>query len=608
VCGIAGSFAYAAAAENLTDEQLLRVREAMARRGPDGEGLWWNERRRIGLAHRRLAILDLDSRALQPMHLPEHGLTIVFNGEIYNFRALRDELEAAGSRFSTESDTEVLLALFAAHGPEMVHKLRGMFALAIWNEREQRLFLARDPYGIKPLYYADEGGLLQFASQVRALLSSPRVSRESDPAGIVGFHLWGSVPEPFTLYRSIRALPSGSWMWADRQGVGTPNRYASPARILAEAKRDDQTPIAEVIAKAALDSVRAHLTADVEVGTFLSSGMDSGSLVGLMRDAGQSRIKAITLAFDELKGSPQDEAPLAARVARHYGAEHHVRVVSKADFDAGVDRILSDMDQPSIDGVNTWFVSRAASEFGLKVVLSGLGGDELLGGYPSFRRIPALHRTFGAAARLPFVASMARSLLNRFAPGLVQRNPKVLGLLDHSDSWEGAYLLTRAVLLPFELDRRLDEETVREGLQRLRPLDRVAEAIEPRPRSGRATVSALESSLYMRNQLLRDSDWASMAHSLELRVPYVDWPTLGAIAPIAHRLKNGSGKQALGRAPSTPLPDDVLNRARTGFSVPVGRWIGATSDRTDRLASRHWSENVLRAFVPSSFEQAGRHA
>jgi len=597
MCGISGLFRYKSAADPSDQLELEAIHFALRRRGPDGHGLWWNESRRLGFGHRRLAVIDLDDRALQPMHLPDQGLSIVFNGEIYNYRALREELVSElGAVFRTESDTEVILRLFAAHGPAMLEKLRGMFALAIWSESEQRLFLARDPYGIKPLYYAEQDGAFRFASQVKALVAYPTLSREPDPAGMVGFRIWGSVPEPFTIYKAVRAVPAGSWMWVDGGGAGEQRRYAHVASVVAGATADETTPVDDRVAEAVADSVRAHLVADVEVGVFLSAGIDSGALVGLMRDAGQSHLRAVTLGFEELRGTPSDEVPLASRIADRYEAEHHVRLVTESEFVDCAEAVIGDMDQPSIDGVNTWFVSKAAREHGLKVVLSGLGGDELLGGYATFTSIPALRRYGRLAHRLPFASRFGKFALTRFAPDLVRKNPKLLGVLDYSGSWAGAYMLRRAVLLPFEAERTMDADTAREGLERLEPLALAAEAIRPEPVSDTARIATLEASLYMRNQLLRDSDWASMAHSLELRVPFVDWPTLHKIAPIMARLTGGAGKRALARAPSLPLPRESIGRARSGFNIPVAKWIGRTNAATDRLASRHWSSHVANAF------------
>src|SRR5438128_1023462 len=389
MCGLNGIFAYHSADSAPQVSELLATREAMRARGPDGAGSWWSVDRRCGLAHRRLTILDLSERAAQPMISEDGGLVVVFNGEIYNYPELRSELEARGARFRTTSDTEALLHLYVRDGIEMVRRLRGMFAFAIWDEQRRGLFLARDPYGIKPLYTANDGWTFRFASQVKALLAGDRISRVPEPAGYAGFYLFGSVPEPFTLYRDIRALPAGHTQWIDAAGPREPRSFANLAAVLAaEGRRpvsDSEVEVADIVRTAVSDSVRAHLLADVEVGAFLSAGIDSGALLGLMREAGQRRgVRAITLAFEEFRGTEEDEAPLAALVAEQYGARHVVRRVGQREFLDDLPAILDAMDQPSIDGINTWFVAKAAREAGLKVAISGLGGDELLAGYSSF--------------------------------------------------------------------------------------------------------------------------------------------------------------------------------------------------------------------------------
>src|SRR5438105_365250 len=311
MCGINGIFAYHSASSAPKETELVTTREAMRVRGPDGLGTWWSVDRRCGLGHRRLSIIDLSDRASQPMTSEDGRFVVVFNGEIYNYPQLRVELEVEGARFRTTSDTEALLHLYARHGAAMVHRLRGMFAFAIWDDARQGVFLARDPYGIKPLYTANDGWTFRFASQVKALLAGNRVSRDQEPAGIIGFHLFGSVPEPFTLYREIRSLPAGHTQWVDAAGPREAKPFADLAAILHEGALNpapaDELP--QRVREAALNSTRAHLLSDVEVGVFLSAGVDSGALLGLMRDAGARDIRAITLAFDEFRGTPEDETP-----------------------------------------------------------------------------------------------------------------------------------------------------------------------------------------------------------------------------------------------------------------------------------------------------------
>ncbi|MCW5713928.1 MAG: asparagine synthase (glutamine-hydrolyzing) [Bauldia sp.] len=598
MCGINGIFAYNPPANPPDEAELLRTRDAMAARGPDGAGAWWSGDGRCAFGHRRLAIIDTSPAGAQPMTSFDGSLTVTFNGEIYNYPELRRTLEAEGVRFRSNSDTEVLLHLYRRDGADMVRRLRGMFALAIWDEARGGVMLARDPYGIKPLYIADDGWTLRFASQVKAILAGGAVSFDPEPAGIVGFHLLGSVPEPFTLYRAIRSLPAGHAQWVDAAGAREPRRFASIAAALAEATKV-VVPPEEIRARVRASvgaSVRAHLLADVEVGVFLSAGIDSGALLGLACGAGQPR-RAITLAFDEFRDSPADEAPLAAEIAQRYGAGHIVRGVGKAEFERDLPAITAAMDQPSIDGVNTWFVAKAAREAGLKVALSGLGGDELLAGYPSFRDVPRWRRRFGPLAAVPGAGALARRVLRAAAPRLARDNPKALGMLEHSGSWGGAYLLRRGLFLPHELYGFLDPDLVRDGLARLDPARRFRDSLTPDPGSDVGRVTALESAFYLRNQLLRDADWAGMAHGLEIRVPLVDFTLLTELAPILPRFGGGAGKAALAAAPSPALPDPVAERAKTGFEVPVRQWMHATAEtgtaRGRGAGARSWAHWVF---------------
>ncbi len=568
----------------------------MAARGPDGLGEWSSNDGRLILGHRRLSILDLSERANQPMVSDDGRFVISYNGEIYNTPELRAQVEAQGRHIRTTSDTEVLLHLFALRGADMLGALRGMFAFAIWDDLERRLFLARDPYGIKPLYVSDRAGTFRFASQVKALLAGGALSRDIDMAGLAGFHIWGSVPDPFTLYRDIAALPAGHFQWVDANGTQAPRPYRSIAGILAAAARDG-VPEQErpaIIRRAVADSVAAHLLADVEVGVFLSAGIDSGAVLGLMRDAGPSRIRAITLRYDEFAGTPHDEAPLAAELARHYGAEHIVRTVTEREFRDDLPAFLDAMDQPSIDGLNTWFVAKAAREAGLKVALSGLGGDELLAGYPGFRQIPRLVSALCLPAAIPGAGVATRAVMR--ALGLAGRRPKMPGLLEYGGSYPGAYLLRRALHLPDELGAIMGREPAREGLDRLAPLLRLQADLIPDPGSATGRIACLESSNYMRFQLLRDADWAAMAHGIELRTPLVDSTLLAAVAPVTPHLGAGTGKAALAAAPSTPLPRPIVEKRKTGFGIPTGRWLATAQTgpgQQDGLASRRWSRRVL---------------
>lgn len=603
MCGIAGIHAYLDVAPRVDRGELVRMNERMVARGPDGNGLWVNEEGRIGFGHVRLAIIDLSEGGAQPMHASDGRLTITFNGEIYNYRELRAELQGRGRVFRSESDTEVLLQLYAEYGAAMVSRLRGMFAFGLWDADRRTLLLARDPLGIKPLYWADDGWTLRFASQAKALLAGGVVSRDPDPAGIVGFHLFGSVPEPFTVWRSIQSLPAGTMLTVDATGPGIPQRYYDVAAALSEratlsaAAGDSRARVAEAVR----DSVRHHLVADVPVAVFLSAGIDSGALLGTMAGLGVRDITAVTLGFQEFEGLALDEAPLAAEVAARYGARHIVRTVDRAEFERDLPAMMDAMDLPTIDGINTWFVAKAAREAGIKVALSGLGADECFGGYPSFTDVPRSVHWLRPVSWLPGLGALARWGLSRAVAAGLRLHPKTAGVLQYGGTWAGAYLLRRGVYMPWELEEVLDPALVREGLRRLAPLSRIAAAIQ----TGRSLgdfdrVAALETSLYMRNQLLRDADWAGMAHGVEIRVPFVDPFFLAALPPGAV-LAGMNAKDAIAEVPDPPLPDSVRHRRKTGFSTPHGRWLqdAAGTPRQPGIdlsaASRAWALNVWRA-------------
>jgi asparagine synthase (glutamine-hydrolysing) len=597
MCGIAGIYAYRSSAGSVDRGELVRMRDHMAARGPDGSGEWYSADGRVGMGHRRLSIIDLSSRGAQPMQTVDGRLVITFNGEIYNYRALRSKLETKGYVFQSNSDTEVLLHLYAELGQEMLRELRGMFAFGIWDAQEQRLLLARDPYGIKPLYYANDGSTLRFASQVKALMAGCGVSREPDPAGWVGFYLFGSVPEPFTTYREIRALPAGSCVSIDLFGVRSPTQYYSIAKAYGEMQARSASAVNDEnkarVREALLDSVRHHLVADVPVGAFLSAGVDSGALVGLMREAGQQDVQTVTLAFDEFRGTPNDETPEATAVANFHATRHTTRVVDESEFRSDLPAIIAAMDQPTIDGINVWFVSKAAHELGLKVAISGLGGDELFGGYSSFRELPNWVRWMGVPSTIPGLGPIARGIFKGIYAERFGLHPKAAGLFELGGSYPGAYLLRRGLFMPWELAELLGPDLAREGLRRLDPLNHIACALAPDPRHQFARVATLESSLYMRNQLLRDTDWASMAHSLEVRVPLVDTELLRSVGPVMCGSPAASGKALLGSNLPAAL-DGHRTRNKTGFGTPIATWLDNANFKPSRNPQpSHWSRRWL---------------
>jgi len=589
MCGIAGIFAHGVDAPPADRAALGRMHDRMIARGPDGEGVWQTEDGRAAFSHRRLAIIDLTDGGAQPMVSADGRHVITYNGEIYNYRALRDELIGHGVRFRSDSDTEVILALYARDGVDALKRLRGMFAFAIWDGEKNGVLLARDGYGIKPLYYADAGGTLRFASQVKAVVAGGGIDTRPEPAGHAGFFLLGAVPEPYTLYRGVKALPAGHTMWVDGDGARSPAGFFDLCETLRDAEGANPKDFDPGELRAALaDSVAHHLIADVPVGVFLSAGLDSATLAALAAEQATGALRTLTLAFDEYAGTANDEAPLAEALAAGLGCAHEtVRVEGRA-FTEERARLIESMDQPSTDGANSYFVARAAARAGLKVAISGLGGDELFGGYDTFDQVP---RLAGALGRVPGARIFGRGFRMVSAPVLSRlTSPKYAGLFEYGAREADAYLLRRALFMPWELPRVLDPDLAAEGWRALAPRLRIKAA--DGLATPRARITAYESLIYMRNQLLRDADWAGMAHSLEIRVPLVDTALLARLAPMLAGLRPPT-KRHMATTPSRPLPAAVMDRPKTGFAVPIRDWMGGES--TER-GLRGWAREIYAEF------------
>lgn len=595
MCGIAAIYSYRSNGPQIAESEILEIRELMRHRGPDAGGHWLADSGRVALGHRRLAIIDVTSGANQPMELKEADLQITFNGEIYNYRELRRKLEQYGHAFRTDSDTEVILHAYVQYGANLVLHLRGMYAFALWDGKRSRMLLARDPLGIKPLYYAVSDERLVAASEVKAVKHNLRGSQPRCSAAEVSFLLWGFVMEPFTFYSNIRSLPAGSTMWIDESGPQPPRCFWALNEILQAAESEETSsagPSEELLHSLLDETVQAHFVADVPVGVFLSSGVDSGTIMALASDRQGKGLTGITLGVEEYKGTIRDEIPLAATIAETFGAEHDIYMLDQEEFQTDLSRFLLMMDQPSVDGVNVYYVSKAAARTGFKVALSGVGGDEVFGGYPSFRQIPKLVSLCSCAGMSPTLAASLR----RVAAPVVGRlsSSKYASIFEYGQTVEEAYFLRRALFLPWELTTEFDPEFLAIGLEELGLMSRLR--AETRGlKSSRGKITALETSIYMRNQLLRDADWAGMAHSIEIRVPFVDAKFYEGMSRFIVS-PTPPGKLEMATCLPSPLPDSIVNRPKTGFSVPVRNWLSRSIkpmwQQRDR-GLRDWAKYVL---------------
>jgi asparagine synthase (glutamine-hydrolysing) len=581
MCGIAGFISKVNESERFAT-LLPRLQQAIAHRGPDDRGIHVSSDGRAGLVNTRLAILDLSAAGHQPMLTADGRYAIVYNGEIYNFRALADSLVARGVALRSHSDTEVILALYRLLGVECVRELRGMFAFAIWDDVEKICFLARDPLGIKPLYYhAKPDGPLAFASELRALRDSGLTGNKLDPEALAAYFRQGSVPEPLTLLRGVRTLEAGHWLrWRDGR-CETQSFWTLPIGGLQESidpltEKEDSSAVRAAL----LDSLEHHFVSDVPVGLFLSGGIDSTALLALARLQGHDALSTYSLSFDD---AVFNEGELARRSAEQFGSKHIDHRLSGPTGKQLFADFLNRLDQPSVDGFNTFAISQVAREHGAKVVLSGLGGDELFGGYPSFERAPAMLQSGRFPAPL---RQLAGTVLTRW-PG----HPRVRRLgeyLTGDPTLDAAMGAIRGIFSRAEANS-LVKHFIPDAVTSSASDISLAQEL---PADSRDAVSAHELSHYMRNQLLRDSDVASMAWGLELRVPLVDARLIETLARIPSERRLRPNKAMLVEA-VPEIPEWIARAPKRGFTLPFEQWL--REDWSDLFADPAHSLAGVRA-------------
>jgi asparagine synthase (glutamine-hydrolysing) len=597
MCGIAGVLG---SINGRNQAALQRMTDALAHRGPDGAGIWVSSPDRDGagcmLGHRRLSIIDLSHAADQPMtdRTGGHNRTIVFNGEIYNFQDLRRDLEQAGETFRSSGDTAVMLRLLALRGTDAVGMLRGMFAFALWDDDARQLMLARDPLGIKPLYVCqnpDPRGewSLMFASEVRSILAAGLLEGPRLDHRAVRSMLWnGFVVGPITAVAGVELLGAGEWRTVEASGTVRRATYWGIPRS------GDESPIEEAELRHVVeDSVARHLIADVPVGIFLSGGIDSSAVTALAQRAQTTPVHTFTLSFAEQEFN---EGEAAAAIAGAIGTEHHEIRLTEADFTSALDTAVDTLDQPTFDGLNSYCVSKAVRNAGLTVALAGTGGDELFGGYPTFRVaqtlqtwnrrarvIPASLRTSGARLVSRILAGSGRTI----APQT--RWAKFPDMVRAGEDLAALYQLAYALFLPEFQDRLLSDAQSTDGMAYgLTPELSSRLRSETAGRSPVSAIAVLEQRLFLGERLLRDTDAASMAVSLETRLPLVDSAVVEAVSRVsdAARFEPLGRKQLLRRIGLDRLDPGLFERPKRGFELPFGRWIrtslGSAMDETMR--------------------------
>jgi asparagine synthase (glutamine-hydrolysing) len=592
MCGIVGILARNG---HVPADVLERATQSLAHRGPDDSGTTIicqtapSQALEVGLGARRLAILDLSPLGHQPMQDSGTGNWIVYNGEIYNFREVGEELRERNVHFVSNSDTEVILKAYGYWGEECLKRLRGIFAFAIWDAQRKSLFLARDPMGVKPLYYYASKNYFLFASEVRTLLGTGLVDRRFDPVGLIHYLGFGSLYDPTTVVEGIAALRPGHFLvWRD--GIVRDEEYwdlidASSGRTRQFETKSQAARLnaAAEIGQELRDAVSGQLVSDVPVGVFLSGGIDSSSLVALLSAEG-ARASTFSLVFRE---DEFNEAEFSRAVAQRFRSDHHEIAVSQRDALSALPDALRAMDQPTIDGLNTYVISRHAHEAGVKVALSGLGGDEIFAGYSSFRTVVQMEKFVHYWHLVP--AALRRSLSNAFdllTPSS-DENRKLFALAHENGSLVHPYFLSRALFTGHSRARlypAASEQAAERANAPLRQSLERTQALDPVNR-----VSYLEARCYMLNTLLRDSDVMSMAHGLEVRVPFLDPLLVRKIfsLPGSWKLDAAVPKPLLVGALANALPDQIVRRKKRGFTLPF----------------QHWLRDELRASVESTLRK-----
>lgn len=575
MCGIAGILAKPAL---VNDKMLTAMAASLAHRGPDDQGTQilhppGSGDLAVGLVHRRLSVIDLSPAGHQPMSDERSGNWVVYNGEIYNHQELRRELESLGHVFRSRSDTEVILKAYAQYGTACVERLRGMFAFAIWDGQACRFFLAVDRFGIKPLYVCRREGLFAFSSEIRTLLRSGLVPKEVEPRAVETFLAYGAVQAPLTMVKDVVAMLPGQFMvHSAKSRETTRSTYWQPARAacadVPRSRREVVAKTREILA----DSVTGHLVSDVPVGLFLSGGIDSSAIVALANSRPDGALQSFSVDFAEDRYSEQKYSD---RVATRYCRKHTRIRIAEQDLVGFLPEALEAMDQPTIDGINVYAISRAVRQAGIKVVLSGQGGDEIFGGYPAFRHVPkilavqSVLRCFPRALRSS-AGSLADALLRQRWIG-----SKIAQLIRSDPDMLTTYLTYRQVFNPASRERLLHRRDT-SGTVNGVPAE-IAEEMNAQMR-GLAPfdcVSLLEMRLFMANTLLRDGDFMSMSHGLEIRVPLLDHRIAEFVfgTPSSMKSPRGVSKRLLVEAVSDLLPREILHRRKMGFMFPWNLWL-----------------------------------
>ena len=586
MCGISGI--YNCSDRNINANKIIEdIIKLQDKRGPDDRGMWQSTCKKTTFGHNRLSIIDLTDKARQPLVSKDNSLVITFNGEIYNYKEIRNELSKNNILFKSNSDSEVILESYKCWGIEFVKKLRGMFAFAIWDNNKKKLLLARDPFGIKPLYYFKKNNILFFASQVKSILSIENLSFEKSGRSVLDYYLWGNIREPLTLYKDIYSLERGTVKIFDSKLNETSYEYANIKDAILNSKKNNfknESELNEKLNYLIKDTVNYHQVSDVPVTFLLSSGIDSNILLAASKKKINTNFNAMTLDFSEkLK-----ESPLAKVGSKMSNIDHIIEKVDDNEIAELISQYYKYMDMPTNDGLNNYVVSYFAKKKGSKVLISGIGGDELFFGYPSFKRIPIMRKISKVIPNnkniQKILYDITYKILSKF-----NKNTKYAGVLKYSHNTFDSFMLQRCVFTPEEIVDLINTKVINEATSNLE-FQKQKEINDKDFENEQLKIMYFEIKYYLCSKLLRDADWASMANSVELRTPFIDWFFFNELLPILKSNIKISKRNMLDSFKGQ-TPVELYNRKKTGFAIPYEQYYKKVSGIKNKYANpiKDWS-------------------
>lgn len=564
---------------NYSIDNLNSYRDAMTSRGPDDKGHWIDEDYKIYLGHRRLSILDTSKNGVQPMFDQSKKFAILYNGEVYNFKNLKLKLLSFGYKFKSVSDTEVILNMYIHYGEKFVTYLEGMFSIVIYDFIKDEVLAYRDKFGIKPLYVYKKDSFIGLCSQVKPLLNIKNLDLSYSDQGHISFLMWGSVSEPHTLYEKIKTVETGTYLKINRNGLISLKYF--------DINNIDQFPKKNNFLKnILLDTVSRHTVSDVPICTFLSSGIDSTTILENLNIVENVSLNTINLSF-EYKNNFLDETYDSEMIASLYNSNHYKKKISNNDFFLDENNIFQHMDQPTVDGINTYFISKFAREKNFKVALSGLGADEIFKGYDLFKQIPKIYKLFKL-----FPKEIGK-IISKF--GHKVNNDKIMKLLilmKDKESIPWLYYVKRGIFMPHEINKFFNIKTIKDHIDNyILKTERLCDS------NILSSLSKIEFENYLKNQLLRDSDWAGMASSIEIRVPFVDANFISNLSNT-NIFEHNYQKKDLTNLIKQPNIKKIISKPKRGFYTPVEHWVdkNSISDSNEYKLTKSWSLNVLNKF------------